>query len=133
MFVKPEQVLTIQHAIEDMSVCGYHIIITASLEHVVTDVLAGMPFKLRPKNKSGDKGRSHLPMRFGVPERLDLLPDFSSLDDKSVEVVQVVERTFLTLKPKTKSAQSVTQSTTEAVGSLGYLSYSRGKNPRRLA
>lgn len=103
-----------------------HIVVTESLEPLVEQVRASFSFQNRPKNKSVVRGGDSL--------------DLAANDDAERDVednrpaIEVVEKTFLSWKPRPKLPHQVTQSTTEArnVDSPGYLSHHRGVNPRRL-
>jgi len=136
MFVKPEQVTRVKHATSDKKLCRYHVVVASDWETNLEDARASLPFKKRPRQKPGTYGRVGLD-EFLVYD-VDLPPSSSSSTgraavDEDCPAVEVIERTFLSFKPRLLARQSVVQSTTEAVNphSAHHFAHKRGTNPRR--
>merc|ERR1712032_1602509 len=60
MFVEPEDAPGVLLALEGNSLCPYHIVVDASLEYLLDEILSGFSFQRRPKRKSGASGRRSL-------------------------------------------------------------------------
>lgn len=113
-----------------------------SLEYLIEETLAKLPYKQRPRVKLGEHGRQEV--HITSPE--ERTPGFASVvDQTSSDLVRPldegtlgmidVQRTFLTVVPLLRDAQTVVQSTTEVVdeGSGTHYAGKRGCNPRRKA
>merc|ERR1712224_972454 len=91
----------------------YHIVISASFEHLLDEILTKMPSRKRPREKHAK--RCELDVQ--------VAPNTTELSDSSdVDEGFVIERTFLCEAPKLRGVNSVVQSTNEHL---------RIVNPRR--
>jgi len=133
LMLKPEDAPGVLLALESHSLCHYHIVVDASLEYLLDEILSGFTFQKRPKKKSGDSGRVEL--SWSQTGNIDTLPADEMDDSNELQtMVFVEERTFLSWKPELKASSAVIQSTTDAVSSQSemYFGSFKGFNPRRF-
>jgi len=117
VLVRPDQYMQTLNSLRPHSLKRYHVVIAESEEYLMEEVLLSLACRQRPRENKAD--------------RLEL--DFYSFDTNFV-----VKRTFLCTAPSLLFADTVTQSTTEAVqansGAISrddYFDHFRGQNPRR--
>jgi len=174
IFVSPYQYAEVIQRLSGEELHPFHVVITSSLLYLLDEVRMDMPSQSRPRQK--DKSTRTLisghqncnahngpgAVTSGVcaddPTRHEQngnrAASYSDVkgheenDEHEIDVGVVLEKTFVCIAPKPKDANSVAQSTTEAVHSScpsqpgypealvpaqTYYSHYRGKNPRRLA
>jgi len=140
--VKPEHYNDVRHALVNFALHPFHIIVAESLEYLIEEALAMLPYKQRPRVKLGKHGRQEV--HITSPE--ERIPVFASVvDQRSSDSVRSldegpfgiidVQRTFLAFVPLSRDAQTLAQSTTEVVDEQPGAHYAskRGCNPRRKA
>jgi len=135
MFVEPGDAPDVLRALEGHSLCPYHIVVDASLEYLLDEILSGFSFQKRPKRKSGASGRRSLCWEDSQASNFEDSSTTQTHDpDGFQSMVFVEERTFLSWKPMLKAASTVIQSTTEAASSQSkmYFGNFKGFNPRRF-
>eukprot|EP00747_Dinoflagellata_sp_TGD_P162218 gnl/TRDRNA2_/TRDRNA2_179575_c0_seq1.p1 gnl/TRDRNA2_/TRDRNA2_179575_c0~~gnl/TRDRNA2_/TRDRNA2_179575_c0_seq1.p1 ORF type:complete len:495 (+),score=90.08 gnl/TRDRNA2_/TRDRNA2_179575_c0_seq1:51-1535(+) len=154
-FVKPEQYVDTRCALVGFELHPFHIIISESFEYLLEEVLSTIPYKRRPRIKAqpGRLGRVNIQIGQPSSSSQDVMPDgdgrpvqdMERLRDEDenedeegrpaviLDMVILDKRTFLGIYPALRDANSVVQSTTEAVAeqSEAHYSSSRGVNPRR--
>jgi len=117
VLVRPDQYMQTLRALKPLSLKRYQVVIAESEEYLMEEVLQHFASRQRPRENKA--------------VRLEL-------DLQTFDANFIVERTFLCTAPSLLFADTVTQSTTEAVqansgaiSSDGYFDHFRGQNPRR--
>jgi len=120
IFVHPDQYTDARHILINHELHAYHVVVSASIEGLVMDVLGQIPCRKRPKLKPHAAGR----IKVGrVPS-----------DEQRPELgIWCETRTFLCSSRLRRIAHTVAQSSTEVVAEHSETHYSsyRGLNPRR--
>lgn len=120
--VTPAQYQDVLQSLKMHELHPFHIVISESLEYLLDEVLSSIAFKKRPLVKDGIKGRFQLDMRAtqGTDHTSDVLgtnnANHSLAFQEEALAEIIVERTFLSIKPVVRDAQSVTQSSAAAHG-----------------
>jgi len=122
ILVGPWQYQDVCRALTDHEVHQFHVVITASLEYVLAEVLGTIPCRRRPRQKN----KLRKTLRMADTQEYGNSEGSKGFEEEEVfqQLVEVIKRTRLCIAPPLLRAQSVVQSTTEVV--------SRGVNPRRL-
>lgn len=116
VLVRPDQYLEAVNCpiLRSRTLKRYNVLISESEEYLMNDVLLRMASKQRPRENRGER---------------------QDLDLYSLVVEFEIKRTFICEAPKLLVANSVVQSTTEAVrssaSSTSYFVHTRSRNPRR--
>jgi len=127
IFVQPWQYKDVKAALVGTELRPYHVVVSESLEYLVSESLQQIPRQLKIKIKA--RSAIHLDEATsgkGGEDSLGNELNTEEFDGVSADTPAdiVVRRTFICIVPRLRSSASVNQSTTEAHGSL---------NPRRLA
>jgi len=152
MVVTPAQYADARHALKDIELHPFHLIVAEQFDYLIEEILAEIPCKQRPRVKDGTAGRQELCVLPTSPQNEDDAESDMAEDgigsavgaetsESSETRTQlpgfVVQRTFLCEAPVLKSNASVScHSTTEVQIDLqqssSHYGYSRGVNPRRF-
>lgn len=118
IFIKPEQWEAVMSSLKGQELRPYHVIVTSSYEHLVTECLLSIPYRRRPKLKT-PSGRKVLTSEEGLKTFGE--NTFSECDAE-IGSFRVL-RTFLCCAPLLRNPESVCQSTADH--------YRATTNPRR--
>jgi len=137
LFIKPAQADDVLRELDAIEVHPFHIVITESLEYLLSEILLQMPCRRRPREKVRSRREIAVASsgKQGYSDGLEGEADAGTIDTNNGDVLQVIaKRTFLCVAPQLRESHTVIQSTTEAqtAQSQSHYSHFRGINPRRL-
>jgi len=120
IFVTPDQFEQVRQELNGKELRPFHVIITSRFESDLDDALTSLPYRKRPREKVAHREGVALHITSKTSET-SAMADEMEIGSDAYELCE--SRTFLCWAPRLRNANTVVQSTTEAL--------SRGTNPRR--